>query len=99
MITSEPQLEDLLAQPSEADIAAMAALQGDLLVLGAAGKMGPSLVRRARKAVLAAGDRVHITAVARFTDESAARAMEQEGIAIVRADLTDRQQVASLPDA
>lgn len=99
MITTELQLEDLLAKPSEADIAAMAKLEGDLLVLGAAGKMGPSLVRRARKAVLAAGAPVQITAVARFTDESAAQAMEREGIAIVRADLTDRRQVASLPDA
>jgi nucleoside-diphosphate-sugar epimerase len=61
--------------------------------------MGPSLVKRARKAVLASGAKVCITAVARFTDESAAHAMEQEGIAIIRADLTDRRQVDSLPDA
>jgi hypothetical protein len=49
-IATEQQLEDLLAEPAEADAQAMAALDGDLLILGVGGKMGPSLARRARKA-------------------------------------------------
>lgn len=99
MITTEPELEDFLAEPSAADLAAMAILQGRLLVLGAAGKMGPSLVRRARRAALAAGANVHITAVARFTDSAVADDLAREGVTILRADLTDRRQVESLPDA
>jgi hypothetical protein len=43
IIATEQQLEDLLSEPSEVDARAMAALDGDLLILGVAGKMGPSL--------------------------------------------------------
>ena len=48
MIRNVEQLEDVLSQPSQADVAALAALEGDLLILGVAGKMGPSLAHRAR---------------------------------------------------
>ena len=85
MIDSEEQLENLLSEPSELDRAAMEALHGDLLVLGAAGKMGPSLVRRAQRA--APGKRV--IAVARSPIP---------GVETLCADLLDRNQVAALPD-
>ncbi|MEX2262341.1 MAG: hypothetical protein WD696_10335 [Bryobacteraceae bacterium] len=48
-IGNERQLEDVLSQPTAADIEAMRQLEGDLLILGVAGKMGPSLARRARR--------------------------------------------------
>ena len=47
MISSEQQLEDLLSEPSAADARAMAEMNGDLVILGVGGKMGPSLSRRA----------------------------------------------------
>jgi len=50
MISSQQQLEDLLSEPSPADARAMAEMEGDLIILGVAGKMGPSLARRARRA-------------------------------------------------
>jgi nucleoside-diphosphate-sugar epimerase len=96
MIHTEAQLEEFLSRPTPADREAMARLEGRLLVLGAAGKMGPSLIRRAHRA---AGPRPQITAVARFTDAAVAKALEQDGVEIIRADLTDREQVAGLPDA
>jgi nucleoside-diphosphate-sugar epimerase len=86
IIDTEEQLEDFLSQPSEADRAALAALEGDLLILGAAGKMGPSLVRRAKRA--APGKRVY--AVARSAIPK---------IETLSADLLDRAQLANLPDA
>ncbi|PYT20190.1 MAG: epimerase, partial [Acidobacteria bacterium] len=55
IVSTEQQLEDLLSQPSQADAQAMAALDGDLLLLGVGGKMGPSLARRARRACALAG--------------------------------------------
>jgi len=42
-MTSIPSLEDELSRPSDADCAFLRGLEGDLLVLGAGGKMGPSL--------------------------------------------------------
>ena len=54
-IQSEEDLDELLAEPSQADVEALKRLDGDLLILGAAGKMGPSLARRARKAMELSG--------------------------------------------
>ena len=42
-ITTDAELEEILSRPSDADAAAIAQLDGDLLILGAGGKMGPSL--------------------------------------------------------
>ena len=67
MIATEQQLEDRLSEPSPSDVRAMAALEGDILILGVAGKMGPSLARRARRACELAGVKKRITGVARFS--------------------------------
>ena len=69
-ITTDAELEEFLSRPSDADAAAMAQLDGDLLILGAGGKMGPSLARRARRAAEKAGVRKRIVAVARFSDSN-----------------------------
>ena len=67
-IDTEEQLEDKLSLPSPDDVVAMRALQGDILVLGVGGKMGPSLARLMQRAINAAGVQKKIIAVARFTD-------------------------------
>ena len=56
-IDTESQLEDVLAEPSAADVECVARLDGDILILGAAGKMGPSLARRVHRASARAGRR------------------------------------------
>lgn len=99
MIHNEESLEELLSRPSNADIEAMSKLDGDLLVLGAAGKMGPSLVLRARRAADAAGKATRMIAVARFNNAPVADALAEAGIEVIRADLTDRATVWNLPDA
>lgn len=93
------QLEDSLSQPSEADIAAMADLKGDLMILGAAGKMGPSLTRLAKRASDAAGVSRRIFAVARYSNEALIQEMEQLGVTVLRADLLQSADLAALPDA
>jgi hypothetical protein len=50
-IKAESELEELLSRPDEKTASAMAAMDGDLLILGAGGKMGPSLARLARRAI------------------------------------------------
>ena len=74
MIRNETELDELLSRPSEADTAAAAALDGDLLIIGAGGKMGPSLAVRARRALAQCGAPHRVIAVARFTRPAA---MEQ----------------------
>ena len=80
------ELEELLSRPTPALEADLAAVDGDLMLLGVGGKMGPTLARMARRA---APDR-RIVAVARFSDPAVATALEAEGIETVRADLLDR---------
>jgi nucleoside-diphosphate-sugar epimerase len=86
-------LEDLLARPSGALVADLARLDGDILVLGAGGKMGPTLSWMARRA--APGKRV--VAVARFSDPGVRDALEGRGVETINCDLLDRDAVERLP--
>lgn len=97
-LAGERELEDRLSQPSAADAAAMAALDGDLLILGVAGKMGPSLARRAVRACEAAGVRRRIIGVARFSTPQVQRELQDAGIETIAADLLDPAALAGLPD-
>ena len=62
-LTSEEMLDDVMTTPSAALVEDLAAIDGDILVLGVGGKMGPTLARLARRA---APDK-RILAVARFS--------------------------------
>lgn len=97
-IGNEQQLEDILSRPSEADAKAMAALEGDLLILGVAGKMGPSLAHRARRACEAAGVKKRIVGVARFSNPAAARQLNEWGIETIACDLLETGALSKLPD-
>jgi nucleoside-diphosphate-sugar epimerase len=98
IITTEQQLEDLLSQPCDADARAMAALEGDLLILGVSGKMGPSLARRARRACELAGVKKRIIGVSRFSSPAAREFLEASGVETIAADLLDADALAALPD-
>ena len=97
-IDTEEQLEDKLSQPSPDDVAAMRALQGDILVLGVGGKMGPSLARLMQRSIDAAGVQKKIIAVARFTDPALPAALQADGIETITADLLDDGALDRLPD-
>jgi nucleoside-diphosphate-sugar epimerase len=95
---SDTALEELLSRPTPALVESMAGLEGGILVLGAGGKMGPSLARLAQRASREAGQERRIVAVARFTDRSLEAALQAHGIETVRCDLFDPAQTAALPD-
>jgi nucleoside-diphosphate-sugar epimerase len=99
MIASEQQLEDLLSEPTQADARAMAEMQGDLLILGVAGKMGPSLAKRARRACERAKMPRRIIGVARFSDPGVREDLANSGIETISADLLAPGALAALPDA
>lgn len=92
-------LEAALATPSARLVADMGRLEGDLLVLGAGGKMGPSLAMLARNAFDAAGASNQVIAVSRFGDGDARRRLEDVGVRTVAADLLNDDELQALPDA
>jgi len=97
-IETEAELEEILSRPSDADVAAIAHLDGDLLILGAGGKMGPSLARRARRAAQKGGVCKRIVAVARFSDNRLRDSLASDGIEILVADLLHPGALSQLPD-
>jgi len=99
LIRSEEELEDELSRPRPHDEIALREMQGDLLILGVSGKMGPSLARRAARAASAAGVHKRVVGVARFTDPCAEKFLRDHNIETHRADLSDESQLAGLPDA
>jgi nucleoside-diphosphate-sugar epimerase len=86
-------LDDTMSAPDPAVAADLAAVPGDIAVIGVGGKMGPTLARMARRAL--PGRRV--IGVARFSDPGLRAALEAVGIETIQADLLDRAQVAALP--
>src|SRR5882757_9116188 len=97
-IKTESELEELLSRPDEETAAAMAALQGDLLILGVGGKMGPSLARLARRAIDQAGIKKRVIAVARFTNQKLPSELRALGIETIASDLLEPGALEQLPD-
>ena len=103
-LVTEAELEDVLSRPGEADVAAMRALEGDILVLGVSGKMGPSLAKLARRAADAAGGgrrgkgAWRIIGASRFSSPAARADLEAHGIETIAVDLLDRAAITSLPE-
>ena len=92
-------LEQELLKPSDALIEDMKALKGDILLLGVAGKMGPSMARLAKIASDKAGTKRRIIGVSRFSEADTRVELESEGIETIAADLLNEDDLASLPDA
>jgi len=84
------ELEDALSCPCEADVELLRRLEGDILLMGAGGKMGPSLARLCRRASLAAAAPRRVIAVSR-------RPVAEPGVEAIACDLLDRTAVARLP--
>lgn len=98
-LSSVEQLEADLATPSAALVDDMSRVEGDVMLLGAGGKMGPSLAMLARNALDQAGNKANVVAVSRFSDESVARRLNEAGVRTVRSDLLGDGALKALPDA
>ncbi|ADV83514.1 NAD-dependent epimerase/dehydratase family protein [Terriglobus saanensis] len=97
-IRNEVGLEELLTQPSAADIAAASGWSGDVLVLGAGGKMGPTLAVRIKRAIQEAGAKHRVIVVVR-KDREGVFAAHKDGIDLIETDLLDPASYARMPDA
>jgi nucleoside-diphosphate-sugar epimerase len=97
-LTSLEELEDNLSAPNDSVVKTLSDLGGDVLVLGAGGKMGPSLSRMALRAIRQAGSDQRVFAVSRFSGK-AAQQLEEWGIETISGDLLDPDFISALPDA
>jgi uncharacterized protein YbjT (DUF2867 family) len=88
-------LEERLSRPDGDLVADLARVAGDVMILGATGKMGPTLARMAKRA---APDK-RVWAIARYSDERLLSRFESQGIVPIRRDLLDQQDALALPDA
>ncbi len=98
LVRTEEELEELLSRPSSHVIEMMKTLSGDLLVLGAGGKVGVSLCRTARRAMDAAGIKKRVIAVDLFPDPAPRDLLDAYGCETITCNLLDRDSVAKLPD-
>jgi dTDP-4-dehydrorhamnose reductase len=98
-LDTEDDLDELLTRPRPALVEFVRSLASPLVVLGAGGKMGPTLAVLAKRAAGAAGHPLEVIAVSRFSDERARAWLEGTGVITLSADLLDRAALARLPDA
>jgi len=98
-VKTETELEDALTRPRPVLVEFIRSLQDPLVILGAGGKMGPTLAVLARRAADAAGHRLRIVAVSRFSDELAKARLEKSGVETCEADLLERDAFKRLPDS
>lgn len=96
---TEEKLNEMLTTPSPALIADMQALTGDLIVLGAGGKMGPTLCVLAKRALQAAKNPARVIAVSRFHDPLVVQLLRENEVEICSADLLTPGALDALPDA
>jgi len=88
-------LEDFMTQPTPELAADLARTEGDILVLGVGGKMGPTLARMAKRAAPAR----RVIGVARFTEKGLRARLEGWGVECIACDLLDRAALERLPRA
>jgi nucleoside-diphosphate-sugar epimerase len=98
-LNSEDDIELALSNPTPGLVETMSRVEGDILVLGVGGKMGPSLAMMARKACNAAGISKRIIGVARFSNPDVAARLHSAGVETIQGDLLDHAFLRSLPDA
>lgn len=98
-IESTDTLDDLLSTPTPGVVETLGKLDGDILILGVGGKMGPTLAQMAVRASREASNKRKVIGVARFSNPALPDWLEKQGIIPVACDLLDPKQVAKLPDA
>ena len=95
---NEETLNRLLTTPSPCLIEDIAKMEGDIMILGAGGKMGPDMCILAAWAAKAAAVKKTIYAVSRFSDKAARERLEAEGVTVISADLMADGVLENLPE-
>jgi hypothetical protein len=85
--------DEFLSRPSDADREALATIDGPLLILGAGGKMGPTMAMLAKRAA----PELRVIAVSRFSEPETAAKLTAAGVETIAADLLDDRDLRGLP--
>lgn len=96
-MTKEEILGHYLA-PTQRLIDDIQHIEGDILILGAGGKMGPSMAKLAVEAIRRSGTDKRVIAVSRFSDEELVNDLEVAGVEIIKTDLLNENELQALPD-
>lgn len=86
-------LEEFMSTPTHELVDDLAHVEGDVIILGVAGKMGVTLARLIKRA---APDK-RVVGVARFSEEGLQAQLESVGVETIKCDLLDREAVNRLP--
>jgi nucleoside-diphosphate-sugar epimerase len=87
-------LETFMSEPTPGLVADLAGVDGDIIVIGVGGKMGPTLARMAKRAA----PHKRVIGVARFSNPQARVSLEAHGVECIACDLLDRAAVQRLPN-
>lgn len=98
-VESVDQLEELLSRPTPPALDALRRIDGNLVILGVSGKMGPTLARMAVRGLEELGLPYQVYGVARFSQPGVQEALEAAGVVPLACDLLDRAALARLPDS
>ena len=98
-VETESTLDELLTRPGPALVEFIKTIRTPLLLLGAGGKMGPTLAVMAQRAAQQASHRLEILAASRFSDETARRWLDDHDVRTICCDLMDSDNLRQLPDA
>ncbi|MFT4028337.1 MAG: NAD(P)-dependent oxidoreductase [Protaetiibacter sp.] len=87
------ELDEFMSRPTPDTVRELTELDGDIVVLGVAGKMGIGLARMLKRAA----PHKRVVGVARFSEEGARERLTEAGVETIQADLLDREAVEALP--
>lgn len=93
------ELERMMTEPSDRLVRDASRLDGDLIILGVGGKMGPCLAKMAKRAFERAGLKHRVIGVSRFSDKKIREELERSGVETISADLLEEDQLQALPSA
>ena len=98
LIETERELEEEMSKPSPEVVKVISELDGDIIILGVGGKMGPSLAKLVKRAIKEAGVDKKVIGVSRFSSPEIKKELEDFGIETIRYDLLDQNSLDELPD-
>ena len=99
IIADEAQLDDVLTTPSQALSDYITQLESPLIILGAGGKMGPTLAALAQRAARKANHALEVVAVSRFSNSTAKDWLGEHQVETIAVDLMDSNSWKHLPDS
>lgn len=92
------ELEAFMTKPSKQLLEDIKHMDGDILILGVGGKMGPTLAKLAKRAIDEAGVEKRVIGVSRFSSGNLQKELEGFGIDTIAIDLLDDQALQTLPN-